>query len=90
MTEGDEVHYTTSEIRSYLPTGWRLAPGETEGHWDPALRIWTVSVHDGSDLEWPVSVGSDQARSMGRLEALRRSLEILKLGGKARARLRIR
>ena len=86
MSDGDEIRYTATEIQSYLPTGWHLAPGETEGQWDPALRVWTVKVMDGSDLEWPVTVEPAQARSMGRLEALRHRLESVRLGGADRAR----
>jgi len=86
MSDGDEIRYTPSEIRSYLPTGWQLAPGETSGHWDPAQRVWTLTVLDGSHLEWPVTVEPAQAQRLGRLEALRHRLESLRLGGTQRAR----
>lgn len=87
MSHGDELHYTLSEIRSYLPTGWQLAPGETNGRWDPALRVWTLNVMDGSDLEWALTVGPAEAEKKGRLEALRHRLESLQLGGAQRARM---
>ena len=37
MSNGDEIDYTESEIRSFLPLGWRLARVEPTGRWDPAL-----------------------------------------------------
>ena len=86
MSHGDELHYTLPEIRSYLPTGWQLAPGEGDGRWDPALRVWAVDLLDGSDLRWSLSVAPAEAESMGRLEALRQRLASLHLGGAQRAR----
>lgn len=74
MSDSEELRYTTVEIRSFLPLGWDLAQGEDEGHWDPALRMWTVTMVDGSDLEWPISVKVDKAESMGRLEALEEAM----------------
>ena len=87
MSDSDEIRYTTSEIRSYLPTGWHLAPGETTGRWDPDRRVWSLRVMDGSDLEWPVTVEPAQINSLGRLEALRHRLESVRLGGAERAQL---
>ncbi len=75
----DPLSYTETEIRSYLPSGWSLAggPGGPEGAWDPRKQAWQVSVLDNVDFDWPVTVKAGDAGSHGRLEALRRAIDVV-------------
>ena len=73
MPGRDEISYTDVEVRSVLPLGWSFEPDTAR--WDEVSRIWEATVLDGSDLAWPVRVSLDEARSAGRLEALRRATQ---------------
>jgi hypothetical protein len=75
-TSNEPLTYTETEIRSYLPTGWDLA-GNPEGAWDPKKRSWQISVLDNVEFDWPVVVKADDAGSQGRMEALRRAMDVV-------------
>jgi hypothetical protein len=89
MTPTEPLGYTEDEIRSYLPSGWRLAAAEgpnaelsprTFGHWDAARRVWRMRVLDNVDFDWPLVVKAADAAKLGasgRLEALRRAMDKL-------------
>lgn len=69
----NELYYTETEVKSYLPTGWSLTR-DGAGKWDAKKGVWQLRVLDGVDFDWPVVVKSDDASSLGRLEALGRAL----------------
>lgn len=69
-----ELHYTETEIRSFLPTGWDLI-GTSEGIWDPKKKIWRATVIDNVDFDWPLVVKASDAASLGRIEALRKAMD---------------
>jgi hypothetical protein len=85
MTE--QLVYTEDEVRSYLPSGWRLLAAEdanaeilphTFGSWDAGKRVWRMRVVDNVDFDWPLVVkAADAAKLGGRLEALRRAMDKL-------------
>lgn len=75
-TPNEPVHYTETEIRSYLPTGWDLI-GDRRSAWDPRKRVWRATVIDNVDFDWPVEVSADEVREHGRLEALRQAFDRL-------------
>jgi hypothetical protein len=75
-TTNEPLTYTETEIRSYLPTGWDLA-GNPEGAWDSKKKTWQISVLDNVEFDWPLVVKSDDAGSQGRLEALRRAMDVV-------------
>ena len=72
----NELNYTETEIKSYLPTGWSLTRNTANpaGKWDPKKQVWQLTVLDGVDFDWPVVVKSGDASSLGRLEALGRAM----------------
>jgi hypothetical protein len=74
MKTTEPLGYTETEIRSYLPTGWDLA-GDGEGSWDAKKKSWRARVIDNVDFDWPVVVTAEDAASLGRIEALRRSMD---------------
>jgi hypothetical protein len=76
MKTNEPLLYTETEIRSYLPAGWDLA-GDGTGTWDATRKSWQVSVLDNVDFDWPVVVKADDAGSVGRLEALRRAMDVV-------------
>ena len=69
----NELNYTETEVKSYLPTG-RSLTRDGAGKWDPKKEVWQLRVLDGVDFDWPVVVKSDDASSLGRLEALGRAM----------------
>lgn len=73
MPPTDDISYTTTELRSILPLGWSLQPDSAR--WDSARETWQATLHDGSELAWPVRVTRREAESVGRLEALRRAAQ---------------
>jgi hypothetical protein len=75
-TSNEPLTYTETEIRSYLPTGWDLA-GDGTGKWDPKKKSWQISVLDNVEFDWPVVVKADDAGSQGRMEALRRAMDVV-------------
>ena len=75
-TTNEPLTYTETEIRSFLPTGWDLA-GDGTGNWDAKKKTWQISVLDNVDFDWPVVVKADDAGSQGRLEALRRAMDVV-------------
>jgi hypothetical protein len=89
MTATEPLAYTEDEVRSYLPSGWRLlaaeeAPAElsphTIGHWDASKRLWRMRVVDNVDFDWPLVVKATEAAKLGdngRLEALRLAMDKL-------------
>jgi hypothetical protein len=74
-TTNEPLTYTDTEIRSFLPTGWDLA--DAEGAWDSKKKTWQIRVLDNVDFDWPVVVKADDAGSQGRLEALRRAMDVV-------------
>jgi hypothetical protein len=76
MKIDEPLDYTETEIRSFLPTGWHLA-GDGTGTWDPRKKSWQVRVLDNVDFDWPVVVKAGDASSVGRLEALRRAMDVV-------------
>ncbi|MFL6195473.1 MAG: hypothetical protein ACJ75H_14955 [Thermoanaerobaculia bacterium] len=73
MRTNQDLHYTETEIRSYLPTGWDLIGG-AQGAWDPKKKTWRATVLDNVDFDWPLEVRAAEAAKLGRLEALRQAL----------------
>jgi hypothetical protein len=74
MKMNEPMHYTETEIRSYLPTGWNLV-GSQSGDWDPKKKVWQATVIDNVDFDWPVKVSADEIGKLGRLEALRVAMD---------------
>jgi hypothetical protein len=74
MRTEDPLSYTETEIRSYLPTGWSLA-GEGPGAWNPKKKVWSTTVIDNVEFDWPVEVKPADATSLGRIEALRQAFD---------------
>jgi hypothetical protein len=70
----DPLHYTETEVRSFLPTGWELS-GPPTGDWDSRKRLWKATLIDNVEFDWPLEVTADAASSLGRLEALRRAVD---------------
>jgi hypothetical protein len=75
-TASEPLHYTETEIRSFLPTGWDLL-GDRESAWDPKKKVWRATVIDNVDFEWPLEVEAGEVAELGRLEALRRAIDRL-------------
>jgi hypothetical protein len=85
----DQLVYTEEEVRSYLPSGWRLLAAEdanaeilpgTFGSWDARKRLWRMRVVDNVDFDWPLVVKAADAAKLGdggRIEALRRAMDKL-------------
>jgi len=89
MTATELLTYTEDEIRSFLPSGWRLAAADDPtgemvpfafGHWDGRQGTWRMRVIDNVDFDWPLVVKAADAAKLGangRLEALRRAMDKL-------------
>ncbi|HYL05191.1 MAG TPA: hypothetical protein VE075_04075 [Thermoanaerobaculia bacterium] len=89
MTANEPLGYTEDEIRSFLPSGWRLAAADDPtgemvpfafGHWDARQAVWRMRVIDNVDFDWPLVVKAAEAAKLGangRLEALRRAMDKL-------------
>jgi hypothetical protein len=87
MSATEPLTYTEDEVRSFLPSGWRLlaaeeAPAElaphTFGHWDGRKGEWRMRVVDNVDFDWPLVVKAAAAAKLGangRLEALRLAMD---------------
>jgi hypothetical protein len=75
MKATEPLHYTESEVRSYLPTGWDLSRDGGAGEWDGEDRVWYLRVIDNVDFDWEVEVEADEVAKHGRLEALRRAID---------------
>lgn len=69
----DEIFYTDDELRSHLPSGWNLKPGEGD-RWDAEDRVYRLTVIDEVDHDWPVEVRPREAEEHGRMGALGRAL----------------
>ncbi len=67
--------FTRLEIESFLPGGWGLAA--RPGSWDARRRRWSVEVIDSADLEWKLEVRAKDVERLGRLDALKRSVDRL-------------
>jgi hypothetical protein len=74
MKTNETLSYTETEVRSYLPTGWNLADDDP-GAWDPKKKVWTTTVLDNVEFDWPVVVKPGDASSLGRIEALRQAFD---------------
>ena len=72
MTTNQDLHYTETEIRSFLPTGWDLIGG-AQGAWDPKKKTWRATVLDNVDFDWPVEVKAGEGDN--RLDSLRRAMD---------------
>jgi len=89
MTANEPLGYTEDEIRSFLPSGWRLGAADpanaelaprTFGHWDAGRQAWRMRIVDNVDFDWPLVVKAADAAKLGangRLEALRRAMDKL-------------
>jgi hypothetical protein len=77
MTPSAPLHYTRTELESYLPTGWVLAEGGAEGGWDSRRLVWRTTVLDGLDMEWRLEVTGQDASRLGRLPALAHAFDEL-------------
>ncbi len=89
MTANEPLAYTEDEIRSFLPSGWRIAAADDPtgemvpfafGHWDARREAWRARVIDNVDFDWPLVVKAADAAKLGangRLEALRRAMDRL-------------
>jgi hypothetical protein len=85
----DALGYTEDEIRSYLPSGWRIAGADTAaaelgpqmvGRWDAAKRVWRARVVDNVDFDWPLVVKAADVGKLGangRIEAMRLAIDKL-------------
>jgi len=73
--------FTATEIRSYLPSGWGIAPGE-RGRVDPRSGRWSIEVYDGADNTWTIQI--DAQAGAGRLEALRAAIDKVQRKGLGR------
>lgn len=80
MSDLSELGYTMREVHCFLPTGWRVEP-DAGGGWQPARGAWVARIRDGSELSWELTVKLEEARSLGRSEALRRAMARVKRGG---------
>jgi len=69
----EPITYTETEVRSYLPNGWSL--DWDGGRWDAKERSWSTTVSDNVDFDWRIAVKSDEADSVGRIEALRQAFD---------------
>jgi len=69
-----ELAYTETEVRSFLPTGWNLV-GSGEGRWDEKKGQWSATVIDNVDYDWPLEVKAAEAAKLGRLDALKAALD---------------
>jgi hypothetical protein len=76
MRTNQDLHYTETEIRSFLPTGWDLM-GDAQGAWDPKKKLWHATVVDNVDFDWPIEVEAAEVAKLGRLEALRQAFDRL-------------
>ena len=47
------------------------------GSWDAAKGAWKIEVYDSADNHWPLVVDGKKASSLGRLEALQKSVDEL-------------
>jgi hypothetical protein len=89
MTTSEPLRYTEDEIRSYLPSGWRLLGSDEPeaelsprviGLWDAGKRLWRTRVIDNVDFDWPLVVKATDVAKLGgsgRLEALRLAMDRL-------------
>ena len=79
MKTNEPLYYTETEIKSFLPTGWSLSrhAANPAGAWDAKKKAWQLTVLDGVDFDWPVVVKSEDAGSLGRLEALRQAMDVV-------------
>jgi hypothetical protein len=87
MRATEPLAYTEDEVRSFLPSGWRLLAAEEaaaemaphiSGHWDARKAEWRLRVVDNVDFDWPLVVKADDAAKLGdngRLEALRLAMD---------------
>jgi hypothetical protein len=74
MPTNEQLRYTESEVRSFLPSGWDLV-GDAEGNWDAKKQSWRATIIDNVDFDYPVIVPAGDAAKLGRLEALRRAMD---------------
>ena len=68
--------YTELEVRSYLPSGWGIAPDAT-GTWSADRGAWQIDVLDGADNSWTIAVPAAEAARTDRLAALRAAVDRL-------------
>ncbi|MDH3254220.1 MAG: hypothetical protein OEM62_04435 [Acidobacteriota bacterium] len=71
---GDEISFSSVELASYLPAGWKAAEN---GAWDSTDGLWRVLVRDVADQEWRLEISGRDAGEMGRTGALRRAVDRL-------------
>jgi hypothetical protein len=77
MPSQDSLHFTRTEIESYLPSGWALATDNPDGEWDAKARSWKTRIVDGGDFEWPLAVKAEDVAKKGRMVALRDAVDSL-------------
>jgi hypothetical protein len=75
MSKNTPVHYDRIEIENYLPSGWTLPAEPFAGIWDPKAGTWSTTVLDGVDFDWPLTVKSSDAETLGRSNALKAAVD---------------
>jgi len=75
------LSYTDIEVRSCLPSGWGIVPGE-RGRWSAADGIWKLPVYDGADNVWTIAVSG--AAAADRMAALKASIDTIQRKGLGR------
>ena len=81
MPARGELTYTTRELRSFLPTGWRIEPN-ADGGWVAAEGAWISTLRDATGLDWELRVALDEARDLGREKALRMAMTAIRRRGR--------
>ena len=77
MTVHGELTYTSRELRSFLPTGWKIE-SNAAGGWIATESAWISTVRDGSGLAWELRVTLDDTRELGREKALERAMAAIR------------
>ncbi len=76
MAESNRLTFTDIEIRSYLPSGWGIRANGAGG-WDAGKSTYQIEVYDGTDNLWALKVTAKDAAALGRLAALKASVDKL-------------
>jgi hypothetical protein len=72
----NELSYLPVEIRSYLPSGWKLVEGDA-GSFDGPRDLFRIEVLDPAEVDWQLEVSGRSALAHGRVEALRQAMDKL-------------
>ncbi len=77
MTDGNRLSYTALELSGSLPSGWILPEPVESAMWNSKKNTWTIRVADPAGVDWDLVVKAEDVGKIGRLEALRESIERL-------------